>query len=393
MVGQPLTDIAIRKLKSTGGGRVEIWDSKIPGFGLRAAERGTKSFVLVYRYRGRPRRLTLGRYPTLSLAAARQKATEALRSVGDGSDPQAAKESDRNPDRFEDAVAAFVEQYCRRHNRASTMKETERELRNRFVTRWANRDVREISKQDVLDVLDGVVAQGLPSAANHALAVVRKFFNWAVERGLVEQSPCLTVKKPARVGTRERVLTEEELAHVWNAARVMGYPFGPLVQLLMLTAQRRNEVAGMRWRRVDTRESLWSLPAELTKSNRAHSVPLAAIAIEVITACPRLHDELIFPSSGADGTTFSGFSKCKARLDAASGVTDWTLHDLRRTAATHMARLGVAPHVVERILNHTGGALGGVAGIYNRFAYQPEMRAALELWALHVQGLGSKTDM
>jgi integrase len=387
MVGQPLTDIAIRKLKSIDGDRVEIWDSKIPGFGLRASERGTKSFILVYRYRGRPRRLTLGRYPTLSLAVARQKATDALRAVSDGIDPQAVKESDRNPYRFAEAVAAFIEQYCRRHNRASTLKETERELRNRFVSRWANRDVREISKQDVLDVLDSVVRQGLPSAANHALAIIRKFFNWAVERGLVEQSPCLTVKKPARVGTRERVLTNEELARVWHAARETGYPFGCLVQLLMLTAQRRNEVAGLAWRHIDTRECRWLLPADMTKSNRAHTVPLAPIVMEIITACPRLDDHLVFPSSGRNGSSFSGFSKCKSRLDAVSGVTDWTLHDLRRTAATHMARLGVAPHVVEKILNHTGGALGGVAGIYNRFSYQPEMRTALELWARHVQDL------
>jgi integrase len=392
MVGQALTDMAIRKLIARGVERVEIWDSRIPGFGVRASASGTKSFVLVYRHRGRPRRLTLGRYPTVSLGAARQKATDALRTLSDGADPQAIKESYRNPHRFEDTVGAFVERHCRRHNRASTTKQTEQVLRHRFVSRWRNRDVREITREDVLAVMDDIVGQGAPSAANRALAAVRKFFNWSVERGLIAQSPCLTVKKPARVGTRERVLSEDELTRVWNAAMKTGYPFGSLTQLLILTAQRRNEVAGMRWSHVNMAEHLWLLPAELTKSNRAHSVPLSARAIDILKACPRLHDELVFPSGGGEGRTFSGFSKCKARLDEASSASGWTLHDLRRTAATHMARLGVAPHVVERILNHTSGTLGGVAGIYNRFTYLPEMREALDRWARTIEQLALQKD-
>ena len=387
MVGQPLTDLAIRKLKTSGQERVELWDTKIPGFGVRASPAGTKSFILIYRHRGRPRRLTLGRYPTLSLSMARQKATDALRTLSDGADPQAIKASDRNPYRFEDAVGAFVEQHCRRHNRVSTAKETERVLRHRFVSRWRNRDVRDITRQDVLAVMDDIVAQGMPSAANHALAAVRKFFSWSVERELIAESPCLAVKKPARVNARERVLSEDEIGRVWNAALKIGYPFGTVVQLLMLTAQRRNEVAGMRRDHLNMAEQLWLLPAELTKSNREHGVPLAPLAVAVLETCPQLHGDLVFPSSGAADSIFSGFSKCKARLDVASGVTEWTLHDLRRTAATHMARLSVAPHIVERILNHTSGSLGGVAGIYNRFTYLPEMRAALELWARHVESV------
>lgn len=385
MVGQPLTDIAIRKLSVGTGERVEIWDSKIPGFGVRASAKGTKSFMLVYRHRGRARRLTLGRYPTLSLSDARRKAMDALKTVSDGQDPAADKATSRRDTyRFGDAVTAFVNQHCLRQNRASTAKETERVLRHRFVRRWANRDIREVAKQDVLGVIDGIVADGAPSAANHALAAIRKFFNWSVERGLVAESPCAGIAKPARTISRERVLTEEELARIWKAAEAAGYPFGPIVQLLILSAQRRNEVASMRWCDIDRRDNLWTLPSEATKSNRAHSVPLSPQARAIIDGCPKLHDVFVFPSGGADDRTFSGFSKAKRRLDAAVGVTDWTLHDLRRTAATHMARLGVAPHVVERILNHTGGSLGGVAGIYNRFSYLPEMRAALEIWATNI---------
>ena len=384
MVDQPLTDIAIRKLALGTGERVEIWDSKIPGFGVRASGRGTKSFILVYRHRGRPRRLTLGRYPTLSLSDARRKALAALKTVSDGGDPSAIKEAGRNSFRFDDAIAAFVAEHCQRHNRAVTAKETERVLRQRFVRRWASRDLRDVTKQEIVDVIEGIWADGAPSAANHALAAVRKFFNWSVERGLLEESPCAGIRKPARAIARERVLSEEELAAVWNATEVTGYPFGRMVQLLILLAQRRNEVASMRWCDIDRRDNLWTLPSEATKSNRAHSVPLAPQALAIIDGCQKLHEVFVFPSGGADGRTFSGFSKAKRRLDAAAGVEDWTLHDLRRTAATHMARLGVAPHVVERILNHTSGSLGGVAGIYNRFSYLPEMRQALEAWAAHV---------
>ncbi|MGD9785704.1 MAG: tyrosine-type recombinase/integrase [Hyphomicrobiaceae bacterium] len=387
MVGQPLTDIAIRKLVVGTRERVEIWDSKIPGFGVRASGKGTKSFILVYRHRGRPRRLTLGRYPTLSLSDARRKALDALKTVSDGGDPSAIKETGRNSRRFDDAISAFVAQHCQRHNRAVTAKETERVLRQQFVRRWASRDIRDITKQDIVDVIEGVMANGAPSAANHALAAIRKFFNWSVERGLVEESPCAGIRKPARVIARERVLSEEELARVWDAAEAVGYPFGRMVQLLILLAQRRNEVASMRWCDIDRRDNLWTLPSEATKSNRSHSVPLAPQALTIIDGCAKLHDAFVFPSGGADGRTFSGFSKAKRRLDAAAGVADWTLHDLRRTAATHMARLGVAPHVVERILNHTSGSLGGVAGIYNRFSYLPEMREALEAWAKHVESI------
>ncbi len=143
----------------------------------------------------------------------------------------------------------------------------------------------------------------------------------------------------------------------------------------------------MRWNEINLDARTWSIPAERTKSDRAHVVPLSPLAVGVIASIPRVHDELVFPSQGQDARTFSGFSKAKRRLDALADVTEWTLHDLRRSAATILAQLGVAPHVVERILNHTTGTLGGVAGIYNRFGYLPEMRAALELWAGHIGGL------
>ncbi len=385
-VGQILTDIALRKL-AAGEKRIEIWDAKIPGFGVRVSTSGTKSFVLVYRFRGQPRRLTLGRYPLLSLADARELATAVLRNAKLGIDPEAGQQAPPTAHQFDAAVADFVETHCRRHNRPSTAGETERNLRVHFVSRWGRRDIREITRADVHAVLDSIVMAGTPSAANHALASVRKLFNWAIERSLLETSPCSHVQRPAKVSSRDRVLTEKELASIYSCAKAAGYPFGSVVELLVLTGQRRGEVTGMQWGDLDFDKRLWTIPGDRTKNSVTHTVPLSTVAIELIRSLPKISDKLVFPSIGEEGRTISGFSKAKGRLDACSGVAGWTLHDLRRTLATELARAGTSPHVIERILNHKSGILGGVAGVYNRFGYLPEMRAALELWGDRVSML------
>jgi integrase len=371
---------------------VEVWDSKLSGFGVRASESGAKSFVLLYRVGGRSRRLTLGRYPIVSLAEARNLARRALNQLAHGVDPQAKRREGRSQYGFRDICASFLEKHGAQHTRLATRQQSERVLKKHFGKGWGNRDIREIRKQDVIAVLDALVASGRPSAANNALAVVRKFFNWCVERALLEHSPCAGIQRPARTSTRDRVLDEKELTSVWHASEKIGYPFGTIVQLLILTAQRRNEVAGMRWRDLDLAKGIWTLPAESTKNNRAHVVPLSARAQKILSAVPKLNDELVFPARGNTERSFSGFGKSKSRLERIAERDGWTLHDLRRSAATHLARLGVAPHVVERVLNHVSGSLGGVAGIYNRFGYEPEMRDALDLWAKHIEDLISRTD-
>ena len=379
-----LTDVAIKNLASPERGQVEIWDPRIPGFGVRVSHAGTKAFVLVYRFNGRSRRLTLGRYPTLKLADARALAQEALRALAHNEDPAAKKVRARRSaaaDGFEGFVSRFVEMYARPKNRSAD--ETERLLRREFVSAWGNRPIGEIGKHDVLSVLDGLMRVEKHTTANRSLAAIRKLFNWAVERGMLEQSPCTGIRAPAKTVKRERVLTDEELKIVWACAEEMGYPYGHLVHLLVLTAQRLGEVAGMRWVDINREQALWSLSSEQTKSARMHDVPLPAMAMRIIATIPRVSDELVFPARGRDNV-ISGFSKWKMRLDQAAGIEEWRTHDLRRTAATGLARLKVSPHVIERILNHTTGTLGGVAGIYNRFQYIPEMRAAFELWAEHV---------
>lgn len=382
-----LTDLAIRKLAAEPGRRYEVFDAKLPAFAVRVFPSGVKSFVVFVRAGGRLQRITLGRFPMLGLKEARQRATEALGRAARGEAPQVEGPAAGNPTRFGAVAEEFVRLYCGRHNRESTARETERLLKANFVEPWGERNIGAIGRGDVVELLDRIVERGGPSAANHALAAVRKLFNWCLERGLVEASPCSNIKRPGTIKTRERALSDTELAAVWGASVAIGFPYQQLVRLLILTAQRRGEVTGLLWPEVDLEQRLWTIPGGRTKNKRQHVVPLSPQVVAVIDGLPHLHDTRVFPARGNDDAAFSGFSKMKRQLDAISGVTEWTLHDLRRTAATGMARLGVAPHVVERVLNHVSGTFGGVAGIYNRFEYLSEMRTALELWARHVDGL------
>jgi integrase len=380
-----LTELSIRNLTPKGNARTEVWDERLPGFGIRVSPTGTKSFILMYRAGGRKRRITLGRYPILSLADARRRALIALAQVANGADPQPERSGGEG---FGEVVAEFVRSHCAIHNRENTAREIERLLKVRFISAWHDRNIREIRTGDIIAVLDGILEAGTPGAANHAYAAIRRFFNWCVERGLLEVSPCARLQRPAPEQSRERTLTDEELAAIWRACEEVGYPYSQIVRLLILTMQRRNEVVGSSWSEIDLDQRLWTIPSVRTKTNRAHTLPLSACAVAIISSVPKIDDHFLFPARGNNERTFSGFAKLKRRLDAASGVSAWTLHDLRRTGATAMARLDIPPHVIERILNHSTGTLGGVAGIYNRFKYLPDMRRALSTWAEFVAALG-----
>lgn len=385
-----LNDIFVRNLPIPAEGRAQYPDGKLPGFGVRVSSNGLKVFYLTYRLHGRSRRLILGRYPFKSLAKARAEAHTAIGQIADGIDPQgdgadAADTRSADALTFAQALDQFVDLYCGQHNRASTAAETERILRSVFLDPWSNRAISAINRGDVLTILDAIVGRGKPSAAIHAYAVIRKFFGWAVERGLIEASPCLNLKPPAKKRSRERVLSDRELVKLWKASQAEGYPFGAIFQLLLLTAQRRGEVVGMRWSEIDLKVGLWTIPSERTKNGKTHALPLTPRVRAILKTLPRFESEFVFPARGKPEQSYSGYSKGKRGLDAEAKLFDWTLHDLRRTAATGMAQLGVAPHVVEKILNHSTGTFAGVAGVYNRFEYRKEMREALALWAAHIK--------
>lgn len=406
-----LTAASIERLKPDPAKRLEIPDGLLPGLYLVVQPSGVKSWAVRYRSEGRPRKHVLGRYPKLDLAGARREARAAFEAVSLGRDPGAEKIQERRAavaDPDQDLVVGAVESFIRRHVRVRTKARSggEHLLRKHVLPRWGRKRLDSIKRGDVVALLDAIVDAGSPIAANRVLAVVRKFFNWCLERGLLESSPCAAVKPPTEEQSRDRVLTDNELRLAWLAASNAGAPFGPLVQLLILSAQRRDEVGGMT-RAERVAPDLWSMTGARTKNGRPQDVPLSPEAIAVLDAVPAVQSAAGFIFTTSGDTPFSGFSKCKARLDAEMlalagrealergqnlgevTIAPWRLHDLRRTAATGMARFGTPIHVVEAVLNHTSGTISGVAAIYNRHRYLDEKRAALEAWGAHVTGVVS----
>jgi integrase len=362
----------------------------LPGLYFIVQPTGARSWAVRYRHQGTSRKHTLGGYPTIDLKAARALGGKALRAAAEGRDPGREKVLARaaKADSVDHIVEEFLERHVRRSNRLRTAQETERLLRQHVLPRWRGRMVHEITRRNVLDILDRVVDGGAPIAANRVFAAVRKFFNWCVARDIIAASPCAGVKPPTAERARDRVLSDDELRLVWAAADKLGGAFGPLVKLLALTGQRRDEVAGMRWDELDLDARLWTLPAGRTKNDKPHDVPLSSAAIAVLKSVPRVADSpFVLTTNGA--APASGYSKNKRRLDALlpADMPAWRLHDLRRTCASGMARLGINLPVIEKCLNHVSGSFAGIVGVYQKHSFADEKRAALEAWGSFVAAL------
>jgi integrase len=376
-----------------GAGRREIPDGHMRGLYLVVQPSGSKAWAIRYRYQGVSRKHTLGSYPALSLKDARELGSKALRAVAEGRDPGREKIEARSAhiDSVDSVVAEFLERHVRRSNRPRTAKETERLLRRHVLPRWHGRLIRDITRRDIIDVLDRVVDGGAPVVANRVLAATRKMFNWALARDILSVSPCAGVKPPTEEQARDRVLDDSELALVWQAADKVGYPFGPMVQLLALTGQRRDEVAKMRWAEVDYEKRLWTLPRERVKTNRPHEIPLSNAATSILKAVPRLvGSSFVFTTNGVAPS--SNYAQNKKKLDALvpTELRHWTLHDLRRSTASGMAKLGVNLPVIEKVLNHVSGSFAGIVAVYQRHDFADEKRKALELWGRHIQQLARR---
>jgi integrase len=368
-----------------------IWDGDIPGFGLKVTKGGARVYLLQYRMGGRgtpTRRYTIGRHGApWTPEEARTEAVRLLGLVRDGVDPMAQKRASATPPRMTtvaDVIAEFLERHASKNR---SVNEIRRSLQRDVVPAWGGRQITDITRRDIIALLDDI-ADRAPVQANRVFSMLRKLFNWCVDRDILAASPCVRVKPPGQETNRDRTLSDDELKRVWRAADLLGWPFGPATKLLILTAQRRDEVALVRWNEIDLKGALWTIPAEKSKNGQAHEVPLSPAALDILNSLPRT-GELVFTTTGT--TPISGFSKAKIRLDKLSEVTDWRLHDLRRTATTGMAKMGIAPHVVDRILNHTAGTIRGVAAVYNRHAYLDERRTALEDWARRVDVLVNGT--
>ena len=364
-----------------------VWDSALPGFGVRINAGGTRSFVAQYRNgSGATKRLSLGRYEAMSIDDARRLARSTLAKAVHGYDP--AEEQAKAKARASITVGSVADAYLLASEsrlKARSYAEVARHLAKHWEPLRAL-PVHQVKRADVATAMRQIASDRGEIAANRARASLSAMFAWGMGEGLCEANPVVGTNKAADERSRDHVVNDVELRAVWRACGDDHH--GRIVRLLILTGQRRDEVGCMALSEVTG--DMWTIPSLRTKNRRPHDVPLSSHALAIILTTP-LRDgrDLIF---GARDNGFSGWSKAKAELDARISengdvVRPWRLHDLRRTAATGMATLGVLPHVVEAVLNHVSGHRAGVAGIYNRASYQEEKRQALARWADHVAKL------
>lgn len=356
-----LTDLSVKRLKAPNSGQKTFFDDAMPGFGIRVSQGGAKSFVVMY---GTRRRLkTLGRYPALSLSDARKSARRFFVEAEEQTVLAPAE-----PIAFTAARDRFLKDSAAR-NKPGTAAEYHRLLHRHFSY---DRDLHEIDRRDIMQVVTRL--SRTPSEQKHAFVAIRTMMNWCVRHGFIDVSPVPPI--PQATTARDRILTDRELVAVFNRSQDYGYPFGPIVRLLIMTGQRRGEIAAIR--REWLTDDLLTIPEGFAKNSREHRVPLTAAVVKLIDDLPDLGGDLLFPSRNDNTRPFNGWSKCKARFDEPLGIAPYTLHDLRRTFSSNMARLGTPIHVTEKMLNHVSGTLGGIAAVYNRYAYLDEMRRAFE---------------
>jgi integrase len=390
-MGRKLTAKGIDAIKARAV-RQEIGDSLLPGLYLVIQPSGVRSWAVRYRHRGASRKYTIGQFPAFSLAQAREAAGGILRAVAAGRDPATEKKAKpAEAGTVESTVADFVKRHVDRNYRPGPRQQTARLLRLYVVDKWGDRKIADITRADVRDMLEKIVSAGTPIAANRVFSTVRGFFNWCLQHEIVATSPCTGIRPPGgREVSRDRILNDAELRAVWNAADQLGL-YGRVIQLLILTGQRRSEVANMEWREVDLANRLWTLPKERVKNGRAHQVPLPPQAIAIIEQLPRVSEQYVISLFGRK--PLQGFGEWARQIQKFAGLeSEWVVHDLRRSVASGMAKLGVQLPVIERILNHTSGSFAGIVGVYQRHEFAEEKRKALQKWADHVEEIVDGDD-
>jgi integrase len=364
---------------------IVYWDSGSPGFGVKVTPKGRKVFVVLYRGTGsRLRKYTIGPYGRVTLHQARSVALKIFAARADGRDPAAEKQTARRravADRVDDLIELYISERVSKNRSA---RQISRLLRRELISKWGSRSVHEIGKREIVDLVHQVAGRGAPFAANKLLKVIKTFFGWCVGRAILDASPAQGISSPMKEVARDRVLTDGELASIISAARQIKGPYGSIIQLLALTGQRREEVAQLTWQEVDLTRRIWTVPASRTKNAKAHMVHLSDEAITVLIGVQKI-GQFVFSTSGVK--PFQSFSASKRELDELSGIHNWRLHDLRRTCVSGMARLGIPPHVADKILNHQGGTISGVAAVYQRHEFLAERKEALDLWGAHISAL------
>ena len=364
-----------------------VFDDTLIGFGLRL-RRGIggkviRNWIVQYRSHGRSRRMRVGSAETLTAAQARAEAKKLLARVELGEDPQAHKAERRERD--EHSLRSVAQDYL---DTKTGIKPRSLELLRWYLLEGPHMrpllatPVDKVTRRDVAKrLLEAAKKSGVPTSIALRSAV-SSMFSWAMQMGLVEYNPVIAAYKPETPQSRERVLSNAELAALWCGLGDDDY--SKVVKLLALTGARRGEIGGMRWSEIDFDKSTWTLPRERSKNGKAHTLPLTSLMLSIIESVPR-RDRFDILFGFRRG--FTGWSIGKRALDEQLGLQHWTHHDIRRSVATGLANLGVQPHVVEEILNHQSGHKKGPASVYNRSVYANEVRAALLMWSDHIRTL------
>ncbi|MEC5322753.1 tyrosine-type recombinase/integrase [Aurantimonas sp. A3-2-R12] len=399
-----LTGPNVSKLSLPDGkSEMIVFDDALPGFGVRMRSGGKRVWVAQYRVGSKQRRVTIGNVEAIGADRARAAAKDILAKVQLGDDPQSVKAAERK--RAATTTGSVAELYLAGPAKSRLRDRSYHEVDRHLRVHWkplCDIPIHLVTRSDIATRLNTIARDSGPFAANRARATLSALFGWAMREGIVEANPVIGTNKATAEVSRDRVLSDDELRLIWQLCGSADY--GRIVRLLILTGQRREEVAGMRWSELDLAKAAWSLPKERTKNSLPHDVPLSPAAVDILAGVPKREGrDLVF---GEGEGPFSGWSKAKIALDArvakertqdtdastarganevSKHVAPWRLHDIRRTVATRLGDLGVLPHVVEAVLNHVSGHRAGVAGIYNRAAYAKEKREALETWGAAVQ--------
>jgi integrase len=367
-----MTVRAVEALRPPGSGQLDYWDAENPGFGLRLSVGGRMAWVVMYRHGNVKRRLTLGTYPALSLAEARKRARGALHAV----------QCDRAAETFEELAREYLERHAKREKRS--WRKDLLILEKDVLPRFGRRKAKDITRRDIITMLDDIVERGAPIQANRTLEIVRRLFNWAIGRDILQVNPCHRLPKPSSETRSDRVLNEAEIRAVWKAMEAEAPLTAAMFKLRLLTAQRGAEVLAMRWDQIS--DGWWTIPAEVAKNGLAHRVPLAPQAQSLLDAIRPLTVDTGWVFPGAGGVRhWVAVYKAHNRIRDRSGVS-FVPHDLRRTAASHMTGMGISRVVVSKLLNHVER---GVTSVYDRHSYDQEKRAALDAWGTKLERIVS----
>lgn len=382
-----LTDSKLQALKAPDAGQIEISDADVPGLRVRIGKSGVKTFILRKRAAGKVKNITLGRYgPRFTLAQARRKARAIVSDLEAGKAPPAPQKRSQST---EGTVRALVPKYLATKTGLRSHAEIERVLNNHVLPMLGDRFADSITRTEITEFIDEI-ADRAPVMARAVHAQLSAFYTWALPRlERLPSNPCRDAGRPDKPKARDRILSYEEIKALWQVASDEAPPWGPGLKLLMLTAARKSEVFEADHAEFDPKAKIWTIPADRAKSGMPHIIPLSPAALEVVKSIDVSADsEKLFPALGNSERGPGGFSKVQKRfragIDKLLGRDDgdyWTLHDIRRTVATGLQRLGIRFEVTEAILNHVSGSKGGVAGIYQRYDWQAEKRTALEAWA------------